>query len=153
MMQPEFYKFVEDATAIKTSGRWAAVNERIKQLCANPNPDNGWWIQVFASLCAQIFMEYLALTKAHDAERSETSLLAWRARNLLELSVWCTYCSMSRDNAQRLYEDAGRDVIGIFDAFMKWGKAVDQQPSELNIFTDAKHALEQQAVAKDIELA
>jgi hypothetical protein len=150
MMDAEFSKFIDEAAAIAASGRWAAVNERIKQLAANPGPDNAWWVQVFASLCAQNFVEYLALKQAYEAERGEPALLAWRARNLLELSVWCLYCSRSRENARRLYEDAGRDVVGLFDAFTKWGKATAQQPSGLDVFTGAKQALSQRAASEGI---
>lgn len=46
-----------------------------------------------------------------------------RARNLLELSVWSLYCAKDRTHARRLYEDAGRDVLGIYSAFEKWGTA------------------------------
>jgi hypothetical protein len=35
----------------------------------------------------------------------DAALLAWRARNLLELSVWSTYCAKTRENARRVYED------------------------------------------------
>src|SRR5258708_29492264 len=52
--------------------------------------------------------------------------VAWRARNLLELSVWSTYSAKNGDNARRVYEDAGRDVRGVYDAFIKWGTATAQ---------------------------
>src|SRR5713101_2424593 len=112
-MDPEFSRLVDEAANIAARGRWAAVNERIKHLAANPGADNDWWVQLFASLCSQVFSEYLFLKRAHEEKRDEASLLAWRARNLLELSVWCLYCSKSRENARRLYADAGRDVLGL----------------------------------------
>jgi hypothetical protein len=44
---------------------------------------------------------------------------AWNARNLLELWVWLKYCSASRENARRFYEDALRDAQGMTDSLAK----------------------------------
>jgi len=128
-MDPELSRLVDEAANISGSGRWAAVNERIEYLSAHPGVDNSWWVQLLGSLCFQVFSEYLSLKRAHEGKRDGASLLAWRARNLLELSVWCLYCSKSRDNARRVYEDAGRDVFGLFSAFTKWGTATVQDPT------------------------
>jgi hypothetical protein len=149
-MDPELSRLVDEAANISGSGRWAAVNERIEYLAANPGIDNEWWVQLFGSLCFQVFSEYLSLKRAHEEQRSEASLLAWRARNLLELSVWCLYCSKSRENARRLYEDARRDVLGLFSAFTKWGTATAQDPDWLDLFTGAKQDLSQRAVLDGI---
>src|SRR5713101_5235853 len=149
-MDPEFSRLVDEAANIAAPGRWAAVNEGIKHLAANSGADDDWWVQLFASLCSQVFSEYLFLKRAHEEKRDEASLLAWRARNLLELSVWCLYCSKSRENARHLYEDAGRDVLGLFSAFTKWGTATAQDPEWLNLLTGAKQRLSQQAVSDGI---
>ena len=40
-MDSENFRFVEDAAQVATSGRWDAVNERIKAMAANPRlPEN-----------------------------------------------------------------------------------------------------------------
>lgn len=146
----EFCRLIEEAAAIATSGRWAAVNARIKALAANPGADNEWWVQLFASLCSQNFSEYGSLKRAYeDKEHDDSALLAWRARNLLELSVWSAYCAKSRDNARRVYEDAGRDVRGIFDAFMKWGAATGQSSDLLDPIWAARQDLAARALALD----
>ncbi len=75
--------------------------------------------------------------------------MAWRARNLLELSVWSIYCAKSRENARRVYEDAGRDVRGIFDAFMKWGAVTVQTADWLDPIATAQTDLSQRARALD----
>jgi hypothetical protein len=144
-MDPEFSRLINEAANIRESGRWAAVNERIKQLAANPGVDNDWWVQLFGSLCFQVFSEYLSLIRSHEEKRDGASALAWRARNILELSVWCLYCSKSRENARRLYEDAGRDVLGVFSAFTKWGIATAQAPDWLDLFTGARRDLSKRA--------
>jgi uncharacterized protein DUF5677 len=149
-MDPGFSRLVDESASIPASGRWGAVNEKIKQLAANPGVNNDWWVQLFGSLCFQIFSEYLSLKRAHGEKRDEVSLVAWRARNLLELSVWCLYCSKSRENARRLYEDAGRDVLGLFSAFTKWGTATAQDPDWLDLITGAKQDLSQRAISDGI---
>src|SRR6266851_3313321 len=109
MDDPMFSRFVEEAAAIRTSGRWEAVNAAIERLAENPGEDNGWYVQVIGGLCFCVFSEYLSLKRAYDEHRDRgSSLLAWRARNLLELSMWSLYSSKGRENARRLYEDAGR---------------------------------------------
>jgi hypothetical protein len=46
--------------------------------------------------------------------------LAWSVRNLLEISIWATYCDQSQNNAERFHKDAAKDVIG-------WGKAIQAE--------------------------
>jgi hypothetical protein len=145
----EFSRLVEEAANIAASGRWKAVNEQITLLTSNPGQDNDWWVQLLGSLCFQVFSEYLSLKHAYEETRDE-SLLAWRVRNLLELSVWSLYCTKSRANARRLYEDAGRDMMGLFSAFTKWGTATAQAPEWLDLFTGAKKELAQRAAAEGI---
>ncbi len=149
-MGPELSRLADEAANISGSGRWAAVNERIEYLTANPGVDNGWWVQLFGSLCFQVFSEYLSLKRAREEKRDQASLLGWCARNVLELSVCCLYCSKSRDNARRLYEDAARDVLGLFSAFTKWGTATAQDPDWLDPFMGAKQDLSERAASDGI---
>jgi hypothetical protein len=149
---PEFSRFVDDAAKIGTSGRWGAVNAAIGKLAANPGLDNEWYVQLFGSLCYQVFSEYRLLKNAYAEKReSDASLLAWRARNLLELSVWALYFTKSRENARRLYEDAGRDVLDILRAFEQWGRATAQSTDWLRPLTSEKQDLSQRAEAEGIE--
>lgn len=146
LMDPELSRLVNEAAGIAASGRWAAVNARIEALAANPGADNAWWVQLVGSLCSQNFEEYLSLKRAYENKQNDAAaLLAWRARNLLELSVWSTYCAKSRENARRVYEDAGRDVSGIFDAYIKWGTATAQAADWLVPLATAKQDLSERA--------
>jgi len=112
-MDPEFQRLVDAAAEVAATGQWDAVNERIKNLAASPGPDGAWHVQLLGCLCSRLFSEYLLLKRAYGDERERDSfLLAWPARNLLELTVWSLYCGKDRANARRLYEDAGRDVLG-----------------------------------------
>jgi hypothetical protein len=126
-MDPTSGKFVDDAENIRTSGRWSALNANLKRIAAMLAHDDAWYVDLASSLAYHLFSEYLRMEKDYtDNTNMDASLLAWRARNLLELLVWCTYCSKSRDNARRLYEDAGRDVRELFNAFKAWGVKTEQ---------------------------
>jgi hypothetical protein len=147
-MDPELSRLIDLAANIAASGRWKIVDEKITHLAANPGKGDAWWVQVFACLWYQVSSEYSLLKSAYaDKKRRDVALLAWRARNLLELSVWCRYCVQSRENAFRFYEDAGRDVAGIFDAFTKWGVATAQDSEWLDPIANAKQDLSSRATA------
>jgi hypothetical protein len=122
-MDTEQLYFVNEAAAIADTGRSAALNTRIEALAENPGAGNGWWVHLFGPLASQVFGKYLSLKRTYsNAQNCDAPLIAWRSRNLLELSIWSTYCAKSRENARRVYEDAGRDAIDIYDAFIKWGE-------------------------------
>ena len=150
-MRPEFAKHVKSAAQIEESGRWSALNTKIESFAANPSKGNGWYVQLYSSLCFQNFSEYLLLKKDYT-ERHErnVSLLAWRARNLLELFTWANFFVKSRENARRLYEDAGRDHLDILDAFEKWGQVTEQSADWSQSFASGKEELSKRAAADGI---
>ena len=151
-MDSERSRWIDDAAQIATSGRWDAVNEQLKRMAANPGgPDNIWWVDLFLGLCSQVFSEYLLLKRAYqEGSARDASVLAWRARNLLELSVWAMYCARSRENARRLYEDAVRDVNGIFAAFIKWGEARAEKAEWFEPGRSAQQRISNQALSDGI---
>jgi hypothetical protein len=152
MDDPVFSRFVEAADEIRTSGRWAAVNAATEGLARNPGADNEWFVQVIGGLCFCVFSEYLSLRYAYEDNRARgPSLLAWRARNLLELSVWSIYATKGRENARRLYEDAGRDALDVFSAFSHWGIATAQTADWIEQLTSAKDSLGQRAALEGID--
>lgn len=152
MSSSVFSQFVAQANDIRESGRWKALNERIKQMASKPSPGDEWYVQVFGQLCYQILLEYSSLKRAYDdRQNGDSSLLAWRARNLLELSVWATYFAKSRDNARRLYEDAGRDVQDLLSNFEAWGQKQAQPAEWLNSLADSKSELAGRAANEGIE--
>jgi len=150
MDNPVFSQFVADAANIKESGRWAAMNEKIVCLAKNPGVGNAWQVQLLGALCFQVLSEYRHLQGTYSAERNDPSLLAWRARNLLELSVWSTYLARSRENARRLYEDAGRDAKNLLDVFEHWGEAAGQPIDWLSAIADGKNDLSRRAAGEGI---
>jgi hypothetical protein len=147
----KFSRFAINAAEIKESGRWAAINEKIVCLANNSGDGNEWQVALLGALCFQVFTEYHLLQDAYVAERADPSLLAWRARNLLELSVWSTYFVRSRENARRLYEDAGRDAMELLNAFESWGQKAGQPVDWLSAIADGKSGLSGRAASEGIE--
>ncbi|MGD1212146.1 MAG: DUF5677 domain-containing protein [Candidatus Acidiferrales bacterium] len=148
-MDPALSKFINLANDIAESRRWATVNENLARL-AKSGAGEAWWTRVFSALAAQLFSEYLSLKEAHGNARAEPALMAWRARNLLEITVWCIYCSKSRENARRLFEDAGRDVREMIDGFKKWGIAANMQGDWMEYFKAAEQDLSRRAASAGV---
>lgn len=114
---------VAQALEVRTSGRWEALNDKIKALAAHPAPHAPWYVRTFGALVGETFGEFSCLEKAYEERHfKEVPLLAWRARNLLELSIWARYFSTSIENATRIYADAGRDARELFQRFADWGR-------------------------------
>ncbi|PPD20547.1 MAG: hypothetical protein CTY30_04245 [Methylocystis sp.] len=70
----------------------------------------------------------------------------------MELSVWSTYFTKNKENARRLYEDAGRDVLDILSSFEKWGRATEQSSDWVMPLTGEMQNLSQRAAAQGIEI-
>lgn len=127
-MDDALSQWVAQAKEVRNSGRWRALNARILAMYVDNSPETDWWNHVVASVAAQNFAEFSAMEYEYD-NRPDAALLAWRSRNLLEISVWAIYAARSRENARRIYEDAGRDITGLLDAFIKWGSST-RKPEE-----------------------
>jgi len=48
------------------------------------------------------------------------------AKELLELSVWATFCAKDRNKARQFFEDLGRDASNLLKGFQTWGEASNQ---------------------------
>ncbi|MFT8247286.1 hypothetical protein [Roseomonas sp. BN140053] len=93
-----------------------------------------------------MFSEYLMLKKAfYEPSIDDLSLIAWRARNLLELRVWAIYFCSDEESARRIDVDAGRDARDILKAMIKWGKETGQPEGWAAPFDDAESILTQRA--------
>jgi hypothetical protein len=151
-VNPEFAKHVLAADNIRTSGRWGAMNAKIKHLASNTAPQDEWYLELFAGLCYQSYSGYDLMRRAYDAEqRGDVPLIAWRARNLLEISIWATYFASGREPARRIYEDAGRDALEIMTVFQRWGEATSQSTEWLTPLKTGKEDLLRRAEREGIE--
>jgi hypothetical protein len=148
-----FARMVNDAEQIATSGRPDALNEAIKRLAKGfAGREDVWYLQTLAGLTLLTLTEFHLLKEADKDERRElVSLLAWRARNLLECCVWAVYCLGGIEKVRRLFEDAGRDATDMFNALQKWGQATAQNADFISRFDIAKQDLAQRAAAEGIE--
>ena len=152
MAEPMFSNFVVEAHDIKESGRWAALNEHIEKMAAEPGEGNGWYVQIYAQLCAQVFAEYHSLKWVREEPQyGDVSLLAWRTRNLFELSIWAHYLAKGRKSARRLYDDAGRDAHDLFATFEQWGKRNAEAPDWLEQIASGKTELMDRAAEDGVE--
>ncbi|MBF0356394.1 MAG: hypothetical protein HQL43_14265 [Alphaproteobacteria bacterium] len=151
IMEEELARYIKQAVEINSSGRCDSLNQKICLLADNHNGHENWQVKVLADLCFRNFSEYRALNKAYEAQAdSEPSLLAWRARNLLEISVWSSYCARSKENARVFYEDAGRDAVDLCKVLSEWGKATSQENDWLDPIEEAKLEISQRATAEGI---
>lgn len=152
-MDSELTEFVEQAASIATSGRWDAVNEAVKLWAARPKTkDEIWYGELFGNLCSRVFYEYAALKDAYAAPppKDDLALLSWRARNLLELSVWATFCARDRNQARQFFEDLGRDASNLLRAFQTWGEATNQSPDWFQQGADARDGLANAALERGV---
>jgi hypothetical protein len=153
-MNKPFSGSVESAASVATSGRWDALNESVKQWAARGgSKDELWYGQLFAGLCFRVFSEYLALKQAYaeGSAKDDISLLSWRVRNLLELSVWANFCAKDRDSAWQFFKDLGRDANGVLNAFKKWGEATGQSPDWFQPGAEACDEPSNRAAARGVD--
>ena len=151
-MDPEFARDIDCAAKIAAQGRGNALNDQIKYYAGVPRAAESWHFHLFSSLAYQVSSEYLLLKTAFYApSRADAPLLAWRARNLLELMVWTLYFCRGEQNARRIYEDAGRDTRELIEAFEKWGKATAQPADWIAPLEEERNALLQRAAAFEID--
>lgn len=122
----DFTDHIKEADEIRTSVRWNALNEKIKKQAAISDKKLEWRSHVFSGLTYRIFSEYHRIKEAHERNDDELAIVAWHARNLLELMIWTRYCTTDDDKARRFYEDAGRDHYDLLNATKVWGDKNNQ---------------------------
>jgi hypothetical protein len=76
---------------------------------------------------------------------------AWLSRNLLELLIWCAYCTESESNAQAFTRDAAKDALGFVNALEKLTSMIPVQDNA-GVISDAKRRLNAIATAESFEL-
>ena len=147
-------EFVEQATTIAKSGRWDAVNKAVEEWAARPKQRNEvWYGELFAKLCFRVFYEYSALKETYAAPppKDDLALVSWRARNLLELSVWSTFCAKDRSKSRQFFEDLGKDASNLLNAFQAWGEATNQSPDWFQSGANSRDGLADRARLRGVE--
>lgn len=127
-MIKEQEKHVISAETLIDSPRW----ERLETKIIEGSPETFSSSQqrtVFYTLFFALRTEYDALN--HDYKENKytsRSLLAWRARNLLELNMWARFCCEDDVNAKIFFEEAGKDQLELQEKLEQWGKETNQSP-------------------------
>jgi hypothetical protein len=142
---------IAEAAAIETSGRLQALANQLGALLHGPRLGMKWHAQVLWTLAHSATAEYMSMKAAYDAPELDPCLVAWRARNLLELMVWSGYCMDKETNARRFYEDAGRDQKNLLSHTLKLGSASGGRAQWMQQVKRGMAELHQQAVAQGID--
>lgn len=108
---------VERETESSRQQLGTTIPNKLNELLARVDQSRGrvedWYADLITKISLSIGRVCIDLFKS--TEQDALPAAAWNARNLLELWVWTKYCSTSRANARRFYEDAIRDAKGIAD--------------------------------------
>ena len=139
-------------SACETESAEAELHTRICQLREKLSAQDLWYADVLQGLWRESVSEFSAIRRDYqNPQDRDVSLLAWRARNILELVTWCMHCVRHTNNARRLYEDAGRDVRDIAKAFLKWGTLINQPKDWVDGPQRVVDSVESQAQSVGIE--
>jgi hypothetical protein len=122
VMHPQIEQAIKDARTILVS-RLVPLSEKLGVIHAATGADN-WYSDSLMHLFSELTMAHSLLELTYNDERQlfilgKPSILAWRARNLLELSIWIYYFCHDRKCARRFYDDQARDMFDMMDGFKK----------------------------------
>jgi hypothetical protein len=79
-----------------------------------------WRVRQLKRFGEQVSIAGADLERARKEKR--ITIVAWNARNLLELWIWVQFCCVSENNAKRFRDDTERDFYGMMKAFGKLAK-------------------------------
>ena len=120
------------AFAQKLLTHFPDCSERLARLHKHTPSEGQWYTTSLKRLLGELTVAYQLLRDAHNNPRqtivpsmSSPMEMAWRARNLLELSIWIPCFLEDKVLAQTFQDDSARDFIG-------WTKAANDMMIELN---------------------
>lgn len=121
--------YVESAEFIINSSRWKNIEKYLNSLNVSSLLTPQEEI-VFFEIFNGLGSEYHCLKyDYYENKFTSLSLLAWRARNLLELNTWIRFCCEDKANPTLFFFDAGKDQLDLEEKMQLWGKETDQ-PTE-----------------------
>jgi len=103
---------IQKAKAIISSGSLGILDQQISRLIKNQWTTKKWLGEVFVGIIDQMKYEYASMNVAYS-NNDPISVVAWRARNLLEICIWTIFCTKDEENARQFYDDAARDFDDI----------------------------------------
>jgi hypothetical protein len=120
--------------------RFVAVSQPLNdRVLSEPQGKEFSYANTLLCLSSEAMRTFLFLFQAYSSRQVQQA--SWAARNLLELSIWCEYCSQSITNAQRFYQDTLRDILGIVTEFELLARHAPTPISAEHV-SDAKKSLE-----------
>lgn len=143
-------EFVKLADAVIRNDRWQNLEKKFEASTESVFKTKRQKEVLLKLLCA-LRTEYECIK--HDYYHNQytsRSLLAWRARNLLEINTWCRFCCDQPENAEIFFEDAGKDQLELEEQLEKWGKDTNQPPEWFENIIDNKKYIHEQAAKRGI---
>ena len=117
------------ANSVVNTNRWSELEKKMLSTESNIFLNSRQQNVFFELLCA-LRTEYDSLKYDYSENKyTSRSLLAWRARNILEINTWLRFCCEKTENAEEFFKWAGEDQLELEDQLEKWGQDTDQ-PSE-----------------------
>lgn len=102
-----------------------------------------------ANLAGEVSISFVRLFECKERWQ-DIPVAAFAARGLLELLVWCRYCTGSRDQARRFYEDKFHDGMELYDSLGKLAEGQERQPGVLEALSAAKRRLQSLAALNGV---
>lgn len=72
-----------------------------------------WHLDLWQHLISEFMLEHKGLVEFREAANIRAS--AWTTRNILELTIWVSYCAKSQINAKCFYDDRVRDTFDLLE--------------------------------------
>ena len=112
--------YVRLSESVVNSDRWSLLEEKINDF-ENDKLITSRQRRVLLELFCALRTEYDSII--HDYYNNmyvSRSLLAWRARNLLEINTWCRFCCVNIQYSYLLFKCSAQDQLELENQFEKW---------------------------------
>ena len=118
-------EYVRLSESVVNSDRWSLLEEKIVSFEEDELLTPRQRKVLFTLFCA-LRTEYDAIIHDYyNNKYTSRSLLAWRARNLLEINTWCRFCCEDVKNADLLFKWAAEDQLELEAKMEKWAEATN----------------------------
>ena len=115
----------EQETEFSREKLGTAIPNRLRELLESVQrrelPSGDWFAILATNILTSVARVCRDLRQTIE-QKDALPAAARNARNLLELWIWIEYCTASRENAKRFYEDALRDALGLAESLSKMCK-------------------------------
>ena len=124
-------------------------SKKIRELAPRMSRVPGVRANLFVGLLLQLSLNQRRLIDGY--QNTDISLLAWGARNTLELSVWTEYAATSEKNAKRLCDEMILDGSNMVQVASKLANLVPDQPELIDKMKALRETLQPKMDAAGLE--